>query len=470
MLWLILPVQVLAQDEATALNDYLTEEMRRSGTPGMAVTVVRPGKPVYVQGFGIDGNGRPVTADTPFFAGSLSKSFTALAVMQLVEAGRIELDRPASLYLPEFRIGDPRGLKITVRQLLSQTSGMADKTFFEWDAPGPASLEGAVVRMRSAGLSADPGTRFLYHNPNYHVAARLVEVVSGTLYRDYMKAHIFRPLKMHHTYVIDRPGDAAVPSGHIFGFGEPFAVRQPDFFINGAGGVVTTASDMAKWLMFQARWTAQQQGVPILGDSGLAATHARQPGAGSYGLGWFVRGEPGAARVTHAGWLPTFTAYQSVDEKSGQGIAVLRNVGAIDGAYSGGAAAVGQGIDSILNGRAPSSPGPRIGRFVDGFLAAMALLAAWRGWRAIRRRRAWAGRVGQLSAWRKARAFMPRLAALGIIASVPHLIALAVPDRAASWLWLFYLTPVLVMLLAWTAIVSMAVLAARVLALRADDC
>lgn len=118
-----------------------------------------------------------MTDTTPVPIASLSKSFTALAVMQLVDDGRVDLDVPVVRYLPEFMMADPRSTRITVRQLLGHTSGMADASFPEKSLPAPSSLQESVAGLREASLSADPGTKFQYHNPNYWVAARLVEVV-----------------------------------------------------------------------------------------------------------------------------------------------------------------------------------------------------------------------------------------------------------------------------------------------------
>lgn len=100
-------------------------------------------------------------------------------MLQLVDAGRVSLDDSVAEHLPEFRPADPRGADITVRQLLDQTSGLADREVHELNRRQPATLAEATISLNSARLVAAPGRRFNYHNPNYHVAARLVEVVRG---------------------------------------------------------------------------------------------------------------------------------------------------------------------------------------------------------------------------------------------------------------------------------------------------
>ena len=157
----------------------MTDFADHGGYPGVAIAITKGDQVVQVGGYGHDSSGAAVTATTPMPVASVSKSFTALAVMQLVEAGKVALDAPVRQYLPDFRIADPRGARITVRQLLNQTSGISDGTLPEKSLPQPDSLAAAVVRARAATLAAEPGTKHVYTNTNYHLAARLVEVVAG---------------------------------------------------------------------------------------------------------------------------------------------------------------------------------------------------------------------------------------------------------------------------------------------------
>jgi CubicO group peptidase (beta-lactamase class C family) len=117
-------------------------------------------------------NDVPVTENSRFRIASLSKSFTSLAVPQLVDAGRMSLEDPVVAYLPEFRLADPRGADITVRQLLDQTSGLADREVPDFSRPKPGTLAEATTSLRSAHLVAAPGTQFNYHNPTGPPPAR----------------------------------------------------------------------------------------------------------------------------------------------------------------------------------------------------------------------------------------------------------------------------------------------------------
>lgn len=220
-----------------SVDAFVARYREATGLPGVAVAITKGTKVVHAKGYGETASGDPVTAGTPMAVASVSKSFTSLAVMQLVEKGEVTLDQPVRGYLPEFTMADPRAAKITVRQLLNQTSGMADSAFREKSLPQPDTLEGAVARLRTAKLASDPGTAFSYHNTNYQVAARLVEVVSGQPFAAYLHAHVFTPLGMRHSTTIDTdrdlPGSAR---GHLYILGQAVALPEPTGFGNGSGG------------------------------------------------------------------------------------------------------------------------------------------------------------------------------------------------------------------------------------------
>ena len=217
---LILMVSGLAAAPSTPAQPSLAAEIDRfvgdylagAGLRGAAVVVTKGHDVIVARGYGTDSRGAPITAATPLPIASLSKSFTSLAVMQLVERGDVSLDAPVVRYLPEFSTADARGHDITVRQLLAHTSGLSDRAFPEKSGPMPRSLRAAVALLKTVTLSADPGTRTQYHNPNYWIAARLVEVVSRQSFRDYLHDHVFDPLGMRATATVgglrDAPGVA----------------------------------------------------------------------------------------------------------------------------------------------------------------------------------------------------------------------------------------------------------------------
>ena len=183
--------------------------------PGLALGIVEGDRIAYVRGFGeADDSGNDVTPQTPFIIGSVSKSFTALAVMQLVEANKIELDAPVQRYLPWFRVADEKAsAEITVRHLLNHTSGLSTKTGRSFQGDGDTSdtaLEQAVRKLDSAELTAPVGSKHQYSTVNYSVLGLIVQTVAGQSYESYVQAKIFDPLRMRNSYTSEA---AAQPQG-----------------------------------------------------------------------------------------------------------------------------------------------------------------------------------------------------------------------------------------------------------------
>ena len=184
-----------------AIDRFVSDHLSSDSVPGLALAITQGDRILLVKGYGMARQGAPVTADTQFFIASLSKSFTALAVMQLVDAGQLNLDAPVQRYLPGFGLSDAKAAtRITIRQLLNQTSGLADTGFPEGRLPPPATIRQRVATLRRARPVSAPGTAFHYFNPNYAVLARLVEKVSGVPFGDYLHTHIFKPLDMRNTF------------------------------------------------------------------------------------------------------------------------------------------------------------------------------------------------------------------------------------------------------------------------------
>ena len=170
------------------------------GVAGMAIGIVR-GEEVYANGFGVKNieTQEPVTFDSLFHLASISKTFVATAVMQLVEHGKLELDAPLVAYLPNFLLDDERYKQITVQQMLSHTAGMPDTDDYGWDRPeyDDRALERYMHSLANEKLIGAPGEKFAYSNVAYEVLGLLVARTSGQSFEDYIKQHILLPLGMN---------------------------------------------------------------------------------------------------------------------------------------------------------------------------------------------------------------------------------------------------------------------------------
>jgi CubicO group peptidase (beta-lactamase class C family) len=276
-----------------AIDAYVLKRMGELGVPGAALAITKDDRIVHLKGLGAaDSSGRAVTPQTPFWIGSLSKSFTALAVMQLAEAGKIELDAPVQRYLPWFRVADESSsAQITVRHLLNQTSGFSASTGNAfWD--GSAGAETVVRSLKDARLGQPVGTRFQYSNVNYITAGLLVEAVSGEDYAAYIERHVFTPLDMRHSHT--REGAALADGmavGHYRNLGrttESQGVRPPAYLA--AGFLIASAEDLAHYaiaLLNEGRYGQ----AAVLSASGIAELHRPALPVWKdfyYAMGWVV--------------------------------------------------------------------------------------------------------------------------------------------------------------------------------------
>ncbi|MDA0564250.1 beta-lactamase family protein [Streptomonospora sp. S1-112] len=458
-----------AEAVAARMDRYAERYVADTGLPGAAVAVTRGEEVVLTAGYGRAADGTELTADTPMRVASLSKSFTALAVMQLVEAGEVDLDQPVRRYLPEFRIADPRGADITVRQLLDQTSGMSDRTFPEATSPQPDTLREAVARLRAVELEADPGTDWNYHNPNYHVAARLVEVVSGLEFDAYMEREVFAPAGMDDTVAAPSTG-APVPGlaeGFIRAYGTSVAVPEPDQFAVGSGGIVSTAEDMAEWMVVQNSGGRASTGERLLSAEGIAETHTASANEGRSALGW-MRRTPEAGdhtrlpQVWHGGMLSTYSSYQFLVPETGYGVAVLFNSGMT--LTEEDTARLADGLLALAEGRTPPEGGSTLWR-TDAVFGVLTAVVAALGVRGTLRGGTWAARRLRRPRWRAFVRLLPYLVPPGLLAVFQPLADTVMGGRDASWLTRFYAVPAELLFLATAALACAAVVVARVTAL-----
>jgi CubicO group peptidase (beta-lactamase class C family) len=322
------------------IDAFVERERRSSGIPGIALAVLQAGGPVHVRGFGDDGSGTPIDADTPFPIGSLTKSYTALLVRQAVDTGQLDVAAPVQRYLRWFRVADPdASARITLRHLLNQTSGFSRADGISPLLSGHAtSIEALARSLAAVSLNRPVGERFEYSNLNFVVLGAVLQAVTGQSWEALIKAQVFQPLRMTRSYtdynVAQRAGMTAL---HRMWFGVPVA---QDLRLSPAlaptGSLVASASDLARYAqMLLANGLGPEGGV-VSADGASHLIAAASPPARAtllstefrfeYGEGWFV-GPFGAATDArwHLGNLPSFAAWVVLLPDTRQAVVVLIN-------------------------------------------------------------------------------------------------------------------------------------------------
>jgi len=353
------------------LDAFLEQAASEAAIPGLSVVVVVGGEIAYTKSLGVaDGSGRPITADTPFVLASVSKAFTAACVMQLREAGALDLDAPVQRYLPWFRVADEQAsAQITLRQLLHHTAGLPH--LWPPDDADAGALERYVRSFDRAQLIGVPGDRHFYTDAAYEVLALIVQTVSGMPYDEYLAQHIFGPLGMTHSHALaaDAHADGAA-EGYYSWFGAAtLPTRVPQERAKaGSATTFSSANDMGRWLI--AHMNGGRLGpAQILSAEGIATLHApavaTDPSHG-YAMGWDVRPlwealdpAPGVpttayhlpALVEHGGRAANGHTYVGFVPDRGWGFAMLMNINDVtaESRYMH----TEQGILAILSGADP---------------------------------------------------------------------------------------------------------------------
>ncbi len=347
-------VAVVTAGPDGAVEAVIDRRMPSSGAPGLAYAIVADGRITAAGARGVvrAGGDEVVGPDTPFPTGSISKSVTALAVMQLVEAGQVALDTGVSEYLDDFS-GRASGV-ITVRQLLSHTSGfttLQGNTSHTDVTGGRDELAHRVTGLAEVVPAHAPDEGWEYSNANYLVLGRLVEVVSGEAYQDYVASNILRPVGMDDSFVSDGEVHEAVATGHRpwFGTKRPLPDSRTARGMAPAGGLVASATDLARYLLVMMNGEDD-----VLSAEGKALM-MRPAGAASpfYGLGWFV--DDGNGSVWHSGSVPGAESLATLVPSDGRGAVVLVNAGSgvgfgETGELMGGVIATAVGLDEAAQG------------------------------------------------------------------------------------------------------------------------
>lgn len=316
---LFLSSKSFAQSERVTPDqiDAIFRPLVAESTPGFAVGVFREGRIVFARGYGLANleQRTPISPKTDFRLASLSKQFTATAIMLLVHDGKLGYDDTLTKVLPEF---PAYGRKITVRQLLNHTSGLQDyEEVYEKETAGQSSENIAqlkdkdVLRIEEAQDSTlfVPGSKWQYSNAGYALLAMIVERVSGKPFVVFLKERIFQPLGMDSTLAFEK-GTNEVPN-RAFGYRKDassglwrFSDQSPTSAVLGDGGIYTSLEDLAKWddALSHYRLLSEAEMKPAWTPVDVAGGVQAPDGAVSaYGFGWYLDPYKGHRRMWHYG-------------------------------------------------------------------------------------------------------------------------------------------------------------------------
>ena len=332
--------QQLTPAEVAQVDDLVAKTLADTGVPSAEIAVVRHGRLVLDKAYGKANEGVPARPDLPYQIASNSKQFTAMALLLLQDEGKLSLDDRVAKYIPGITSGD----KITIRQLLSHTSGLQDfwpQDYLFADMTVPTTPQHIVDKWAKKPLDFAPGTRWQYSNTGYVVAGMIAEKLSGEPLLTYLNRKIFAPLGMHPLNQ-DDTNTPAFPAGyHRYALG-PVRIAQPPArgWLYAAGELSMTAADLAKWdiarldrAVIPPRDWAEQE-TPVLRTDGRT---------NGYGLG--VQNHYARERhiIDHGGEAVGFLTQNTVYPDSKDAIIVFTNAD-----YSGATGTLTSGIEKIV--------------------------------------------------------------------------------------------------------------------------
>lgn len=338
-----------SQGPEAAVAEYLEAAHHAWGFSG-AVLVARRDKVLYMGGFGFAdaASGRPVTASTRFSIGSATKPFTAAAILQLRDAGLLDLDDPLTDYVPEY--APPGSAGVTLRRLLSHSAGVPDIGLDPQalgDLIQPRAPLDLLAPIKNRPLDFTPGDSARYSNAGYALLGLVIERVARMSYADFVRERLFEPLGMGRTtYGRGDAADGDVADG-LFEAPDGRFRAAPRFHPSlgfSAGGIFSTVEDLGRWDQ------ALEEGR-VLSASSRAEMFAA--GKGDFGLGWLILKTWGRKDIAHGGGAPGYGAWIERWPEDGVFVAVLSNLG---GAPVG---EIGRSLAAILFRQEVQAPAAR---------------------------------------------------------------------------------------------------------------
>lgn len=324
----------------TRLEPLIERTMRIDGIPGLAIGIVKNGKIIYAKGFGVAkmGGEKPVSTQSIFNLASVTKTFTATAIMQLAERGEIKLDTRVIEYLPYFKLKDERYKQITVRHLMTHTSGLEfiEENPFERKAAYDAdALEQHIRALESLTLAAAPGEKYEYSNEGFDILGDVIAKVSKISYEEYIERNVLEPLRMKNSTV---SVSETIPARYFSDEAGKITVNEKVPYSRAfapSSALDSSIDDMNRWMLACLN-RGTLSGKRILKSSSYdemwklpvepAEAGKEFPIFGKMGGGWFRWNYKGHQIVGHGGAELGFNSFIALAPSDSLGVIVLGNL------------------------------------------------------------------------------------------------------------------------------------------------
>jgi D-alanyl-D-alanine carboxypeptidase len=334
---------LLPPELRTGIDKAVEETMAKAGLPSASIAVVKDGKLAYAKAYGLANveAKTPATTEMRYAIGSISKQFTAAAMVMLAEEGKLSLDDKVSKYLPRLT----RSKDITLRHLLTMTSGYQDywpQDYLMPEMRQAVNVNQILAKWAAKPLDFEPGTKYQYSNTNYVIAGMIIEKVSETPYFEFLQKHIFTPLNMKSVVDINQGRLAETdPTGYErFALGPPRpATKEGAGWLFAAGGLAMTPSDLAKWNISYI----QRRLMKLSSYKKMQTVMLTENGASTgYALGLSIGTTQGRLTVSHTGEVMGFVASNTIYPDDQIAVTVLTNQ------MTSGASAIDSRVSALL--------------------------------------------------------------------------------------------------------------------------
>lgn len=357
------------------IDRIITDLIERVNIPGIAVSVTDESDILFEKGYGVESleTNKPMTENSVSAIGSITKSFTTLAVLQQVEKGKLNLDDKVIKYIPEFKtLDEEKSSKITVRMLLNNTSGLTHNVNFDIFSRETEDIDfmEAIKKNRTAKLLFDPGTAYNYSNEGFVIAGRILEIVTGMSYADYLEKYIFKPLNMSSTTTdIEKIKKMEVLYGHQGGIDTFIPSNKTHMGLMLPAGSETRSSvhELTHYLQMLMN-RGSYQGVQLIGEDLFQETINKSVIPFDmygydlkYGYGWMHM--PQENIQFHGGQTLSMSAMVMWDRDEKVGVSVLYNVASVNVKYNADIINLARDVLSLYSSRNyPHRSQPRLKR------------------------------------------------------------------------------------------------------------